>query len=69
MRLDKSNFCKFEFVAKVQVIRIQTFKKSIIQSAFKRTKLIFYNLEVIFQQVYIVLNSTWAIILSLSNPI
>ena len=47
MQLDKGNFGKLEFLAKFQVICTQTFKKSIIQSAFKRTRLITYNLEVV----------------------
>ncbi len=49
MRSGEGDFGKLEFLAKFQVMRTQTFKKSTIQSAFKRIGLIPYNPEVVLQ--------------------
>ena len=43
----KDDFDKLEFLAKFQVMPTQNFKKSIIKSALKRTRLIFYYLKII----------------------
>ena len=69
MWLGEDNFGKFEFLAKFQVMYTQTFKKSTIQSAFKRIGLIPYNFEVVLQQVHILLSLIWAITLSPPNSI
>ena len=45
MRSGEGDFGKLKFLAKFQVMRTQTFKKSTIQSAFKRTGIIPYNPE------------------------
>ena len=45
----KSDFSKLEFLAKFQVMCTQTFKKSTIKSAFKKTRLIPYHHEIVFQ--------------------
>lgn len=47
MWLGKGDFSKLVFLAKFQVIHTQIFKKSTIQLSFKKTRLIFYNLEAI----------------------
>lgn len=47
MKLYKKIFSKLEFLAEFQIIHTQTFRKSIIQLAFKKTGLIFYNPAVI----------------------
>ena len=66
--LGNYNFGKLEFLVKLQVIYIQTFKKSTIKLAFKRTELIFYNLKMVILQIRILLSSTQIITSSLSNP-
>ena len=68
MRSSEGDFGKLEFLAKFQVMRTQTFKKSTIQSAFKRTGLIPYNPEVVLQQVRALPSSTRAITPPPSNP-
>ena len=51
MQLGEGDFGKLEFLAKFQTMRTQTFRKSTIQSAFRKTGLIPYNPEVVLQQV------------------
>ena len=68
MRSGKGNFGKLEFLAKFQVMRTQTFKKSTIKSAFKRAGLIPYSSEIVIQQVRALLSSTRAITLPPPNP-
>lgn len=67
MRMGKSHFGKLEFLAKFQVMYNQTLIKSIIQLAFKRSRLIFYNSEVVFQQVHVLPSSTRVITPPLPN--
>ena len=51
MRSGKGDFGKLEFLAKVQIMRTQNFKKSTIKSAFRNMGLIPYNPEVVLQKV------------------
>ena len=67
MQLGKGNFDKLEFLAKFQVIHTQIFKKSTIQSAFKRIKLKLYYYKVVFQQVRVLPGLTLAISSPLPN--
>ena len=52
MQLSEGDFSKLKFLAKFQTICNQTFKKSTIRSAFRNTRLISYNPEVVLQKVY-----------------
>ena len=51
MRSGEGDFGKLEFLAKFQTMRAQTFRKSTIQSASRKTGLIPYNPKVVLQQV------------------
>lgn len=63
----EGNFGKFESFVEFQIMHIQAFKKSIIHSIFKKTKIIPYNHKVVFLQFHALLSSTWVITLLLSN--
>ncbi len=52
IRSGSGDFGRFEFLAKFQFMRTQTFKKFTIKSAFKNTRLIPYNPEIVFQKIY-----------------
>ncbi|RPA92114.1 hypothetical protein L873DRAFT_1633008, partial [Choiromyces venosus 120613-1] len=51
IRTDCDNFDKVEFLDKIDIIREQTFKTSTIQSAFRVTGLIPYNLDVVISKL------------------
>lgn len=44
-------FGKFNFLASLTTMRAKTFKESTIFSAFRKTHLIFYNLEIVLQKI------------------
>ncbi len=53
MQSDEGDFGKLEFLAKFQAMRTQNFKKSTIQSAFRRTILkLYFSKFALFQDVY-----------------
>ncbi len=58
IRSGSGDFGRLEFLAKIQFIRTQTFKKSTIKSTFKNTELIPYNPEIVFQKIHAFLKST-----------
>ncbi len=51
IRSGLGDFGRLEFLAKIQFIRTQTFKKSTIKSALNNTGLIPYNPEIILQKI------------------
>ena len=51
MRAGAADYGKLEFLASLQTIRSQTFKKSTIRSAFKNTRLIPYNPEIVLRKI------------------
>ena len=51
MRASGADYGKLEFLASLQTIRSQTFKKSTIRSAFKNTGLIPYNPEIVIRKI------------------
>ncbi len=51
MREGAADYGKLEFLASLQTIRNQTFKKSTIRSAFKNTRLIPYNPEIVLWKI------------------
>ena len=51
MRASGADYGKLEFLASLQTIRSQTFKKSTIRSAFKNTGLIPYNPEIVLWKI------------------
>ena len=61
MQSGEGNFGKLEFLAKFQTMHNQTFKKSTIKSAFRKTGLIPYNPEIILQKVRALPRSTQTI--------